>query len=86
MKAKCHFERESENLYGGGALSRFRVLESELARAWGLREKGVARGGAPLMRGAHKTCAKLKRVASGERGRGFREGAHLLERGRHMLK
>jgi hypothetical protein len=38
-------------------------------RAWGhKRSERVAKGGAPLMRGAHKTSAKLKQVAKRREG------------------
>jgi hypothetical protein len=52
IESKCYNERESENLHGGGALSRFRVLEGELAKAWATERR--LGGGAPLMRGPHK--------------------------------
>jgi hypothetical protein len=33
----------------------FRVLEILVGRAWGIKKERVAKGGAPLMRGPHKT-------------------------------
>jgi hypothetical protein len=42
----------------------------------------MVKGGAPLMRGAHKTCGRVKRVAKGERGRKLEEGGvRYRERG-----
>jgi hypothetical protein len=56
MKPSVKLERESNNLKERAPSLRFRVLDDEW-RAWGHKEvKGVAKGGAPLMRGAHKTC------------------------------
>jgi hypothetical protein len=82
IDAKCSFERESENLYGGGALLRFRVLDQWHGGRGDKREWGEWLRGAHLSWEGPTTHPKAQTNGQGgEKAWAGRRGAWAWEKG-----
>jgi hypothetical protein len=77
MKAKCCFERKSENPKERAPSLGLGFWIAEVAHVGHRKVKEQARGGAPPMEEAHNKCQVTREWQ-------MRRGAHFLEEGRHM--